>query len=149
LLWEKSRLEKVSGFQIEDVRKHFLLLDFPQTYQDLIEIGIETDYTLGFIREAGFRAGIARPFKFYDLLKEESTGLTLVPFQYTDGTYQQHKRFSIEDAKKAIKDLIDETRSVGGLFVSVWHNTSLDDSGKWMGWKDVFEYTLKEQMRSR
>ncbi len=149
LLWEKSRLEKVSGFHIEDVRKHFLLLDFPQTYQDLIEIGIETDYTLGFIREAGFRAGIARPFKFYDLLKEESTGLTLVPFQYTDGTYQQHKRFSIEDAKKAIKDLIDETRSVGGLFVSVWHNTSLVDSGEWMGWKGVFEYTLKEQMRSK
>ncbi len=147
LLWEKSRLEKVAGFQIDEVRKHFLLLDFPQSYQDLIEIGIKADYTLGFIREAGFRAGIARPFKFYDLVNELATDLTLVPFQYTDGTFQQHKRLTPKDAKKAIRELIEETRAVGGLFVSVWHNTSLANSNDWKGWRDVFEYTLKEQMK--
>lgn len=147
LLSEKYRLEKVCGFKIEDVRKHFLLLDFPKTYQDLIEIGIENDFTLGFIREAGFRAGIARPFKFYDLTKEEATNLTLVPFQYTDSTFQQHKRYTPEEAKRAIKVLIDETKSVGGLFVSVWHNTSLSDSGEWEGWKEVFEFSLMEQMQ--
>jgi hypothetical protein len=147
LLWEKSRLEQASGKEISDARKHFLLLDFPQTYQQLIDIGIQTDFTLGFIREAGFRAGIARPFKFYDLLREEATNLTLVPFQYTDGTYQQRKRFTPDEAKKAIKVLIDETRAVGGLFVSVWHNTSLVESGEWLGWRDVFEFTLKEQSK--
>ena len=147
LLWEKARLEKVCGFKIEDSRKHFLLLDFPQTYQDLIEIGIEADYTLGFIREAGFRAGIARPFRFYDLAKEESTGLTLVPFQYTDVTFQQHKRYTPNEAKSAIKILIKETKAVGGLFVSVWHNTSLSDRDEWEGWRSVFEFTLKEQLR--
>lgn len=149
LLWEKSRLEKASGKQVSDVRKHFLLLDFPQTYQGLIEAGIETDYTLGFVREAGFRAGVARPFKFYDLLKEEISGLTLVPFYYTDGTYNQHKRFSPDDAKRAIKSLINETRAVGGLFVSVWHNTSLVESDKWKGWREVFEFTLEEQSKRK
>jgi len=149
LQWEKARLERASGREIKDVRKHFLLLDFPQTYQQMIELGIKTDYTLGFIREAGFRAGIARPFKFYDLLREEASDLTLVPFQYTDNTYQLYKRFSPEDAKIAIKELIDETKSVGGTFVSVWHNTSLVEKDEWRGWRAVFEYSLQEQSRRK
>ncbi len=145
LLREKARLEKASEKEVSDVRKHFLLLDFPQTYQLLIQMGIQRDYTLGYIREAGFRASIARPFKFYDLIREEATDLELIPFQYMDGTYQQHKRFTPKEAKKAIKILIDETKAVGGLFVSVWHNTSLTENNEWEGWRDVFEFTLKEQ----
>jgi hypothetical protein len=28
---------------------------------------------------------------------------------------------------------------VGGLFIPLWHNTSLGDEGEWKGWKVVFE----------
>ncbi|HUS86812.1 MAG TPA: polysaccharide deacetylase family protein [Bacteroidales bacterium] len=145
ILKEKSDLEAASKRKINSSRQHFLLLSFPETYQVLQEVGIEKDYTLGYVREAGFRAGIARPFKFYDLHKEESTNLTLIPFQYMDGTLQQYKRLTTDEAKEVIDSLVEETRKVGGLFVSVWHNTSLTGDGFWKGWRDVFEYSLKSQ----
>lgn len=147
LIKEKKRLEKASDKEVNNVRKHYLLLRFPQTYQFFIEQGFTSDYTLGFVREAGFRAGIARPFKFYDLEKDEVTSLSLKPFMYMDGTFQNYKRYSPEEAIETIRSLINETKAVGGLFISVWHNTSLTEMEEWKGWKQVFEFTVKEQMR--
>ncbi|MGM0464212.1 MAG: polysaccharide deacetylase family protein [Bacteroidota bacterium] len=142
---EKNILEKVSRRNILKTRKHYLLLTLPLTYRVLSKAGIKEDYTLGFIREAGFRAGIARPFIFYDLAEEKKSSITLVPFQYMDGTFQKYKRFSPGESKVAVKRLIDITREVGGLFVSIWHNTSLTEEDEWKGWRQLFEYTLREQ----
>ncbi|MFP4488011.1 MAG: polysaccharide deacetylase family protein, partial [Bacteroidales bacterium] len=142
---EKNILEKVSRRNILKTRKHYLLLTLPLTYRVLSKAGIKEDYTLGFIKEAGFRAGIARPFRFYDLAEEKKSSITLVPFQYMDGTFQKYKRLSPGESKVAVKRLIDITREVGGLFVSIWHNTSLTEEDEWKGWRQLFEYTLREQ----
>lgn len=145
---EIERLAGISRQEIKKVRKHYFLLTLPLTYQVIQELGIETDYTLGFVREVGFRAGIARPFRFYDLEKEEVSSLTLVPFQFMDVTYQKYKRYDPSDAIESISRLIQATRDVGGLFVSIWHNTSLTDEDEWEGWRQVFEHTLMEQQFS-
>lgn len=142
---EKKMLEKVSRHNISRTRKHYLLLNLPLTYQILSKVGIEEDYTLGYIREVGFRAGIARPFRFYDLTEERQSSIMLVPFQYMEGTFQKYKRFSPGESKVAVKKLIDITKEVGGLFVSIWHNTSLTEENEWKGWRQLFEYTLREQ----
>ncbi len=147
ILKEKHKIESVSNREVTRVRKHFLLLTIPLTYQVLQSTGIKEDYTLGYIREAGFRAGIARPYRFYDLIREEASTLTLVPFQYMDGTFQKYKRFSPEEAESEVDTLIRATKEVGGLFVSIWHNTSLTGEGEWKGWKKLFEHTLKEQQK--
>lgn len=144
---EISLLESITRKKLSVSRQHFLLLSFPDTYQRLLECGITKDYTLGFVREAGFRGGIARPFMFYDIEREEETTLELVPFQYMEGTLQQYKRYTPEKAMLVINQLVETTRSVGGLFVSVWHNTSLTDNNEWKGWKEVFEYALKVQAK--
>ncbi len=144
---EKSVLERAGQKLITSARNHYLLLKLPETYRSFIEAGIETDYTMGFVREPGFRAGIARPFLFYDLEREKTTGLRVVPFQYMDGTLQQYKRLTNEEAKKVIGKLINETREVGGLFVSLWHNTSLTETDEWKGWRRIFEFTLEEGMK--
>ncbi len=146
---ELKRLEKAGDIKVDSVRKHFLLLSFPNTYRDLLTAGIKNDYTLGYAREPGFRAGIARPFLFYDLEKEEQTELRLVPFQYMDGTLQQYKRLTPDKAIPIIKILIDETRNVGGLFVSLWHNTSLTEKNGWEGWSSLFETAIKLQANSK
>jgi len=44
--------------------------------------------------------------------------------------------------------LIRMTKDVGGLFISIWHNTSLTDENEWEGWRRLFEYTLAEQQES-
>ncbi len=148
IIKEKEKLETIIQQKITKLRKHHLLMSIPHSLQAVQDIGIVEDYTLGHIREAGFRAGIARPFKFYDLIREETSSLTIVPFQYADIAYQKYKRYDPSEAIESVNRLINMTKEVGGLFVSVWHNTSLTDKGEWKGWRRLFEHTLKEQQKS-
>ncbi len=148
IIKEKEKLENIIQQSITKLRKHYLHMTIPHSFQAVQDIGIMEDYTLGHTREAGFRAGIARPFKFYDLTREETSSLTIVPFQYTDAAYNKYKRYDPSEAIESVSRLINTTKEVGGLFVSVWHNTSLTDKGEWKGWLQLFEHTLKEQMKS-
>lgn len=142
---EADRFHTITGHYPEKARQHWLLLTLPGTYQAYEEAGIRFDYTMGFNDEPGFRAGIARPFPFYDLSAERVTGLTIVPFQVMDGTLRQYMHLQPDAALDVIGSLISETRRVGGLFVSIWHNTSLNEGNGWEGWRRVFEETLVMQ----
>ncbi|MEE4215836.1 MAG: polysaccharide deacetylase family protein [Bacteroidales bacterium] len=142
---EKATLESITAGKILKLRKHHLLMTLPESYHLIQELGIERDYSMGYIREAGFRAGIARPFKFYDLSREEISSLQIVPYQFMDLTFQKYKRYEPGEALKSINKLIQGTKEVGGLFVSIWHNSSLTNLYEWEGWKEIFEYTLYEQ----
>ncbi len=144
---EIERYSHITGHKPEKARQHWLLLKMPDTYRAFESAGITYDYTMGFADEPGFRAGIARPYRFYDLGKEKVTNLTVVPFQAMDGTLRQYRNMSPETAIETIKQLIDITERVGGLFVSIWHNTSLIESEGWEGWRAVFEATLKYQKK--
>jgi hypothetical protein len=117
----------------------------PKSYQYLLKSGLQEDYSMGYADEPGFRAGIARPFFFYDLLADQQTSLKVVPFQIMDATLYKYKKLDPSASKEVINKLICETRKVGGLFVSIWHNTSLLDNKEWHEWRDVFEYMLKNQ----
>ncbi len=142
---EADRYKHITGHYPENARQHWLLLNTPHTYQAYEDIGIRYDYTMGFVDEPGFRAGIARPFLFYDLSREKVTGLTVIPFQLMDGTLRQYMHLTPEAAIKVIRTLIEATRNAGGHFVSVWHNTSLTGANGWEGWKAVFEEMLALQ----
>jgi hypothetical protein len=146
LKMEIDRYRHITGHNPENARQHWLLLTMPHTYQAYENAGIRNDYTMGFADEPGFRAGIARPFLFYDLSREKITGLTVVPFQLMDGTLRQYMHLTPEAAIKVVRTIIEATRNVGGHFVSVWHNTSLTGGNGWEGWKTVFEETLALQM---
>jgi hypothetical protein len=62
-----------------------------------------------------------------------------------DGTLYDYKKLDPCGAKEVILKMISETRKAGGLFVSIWHNTSLLDNEEWKGWRDVFEFIIKNQ----
>jgi len=145
LRMEAERYSKIAGHDAGCARQHWLLLRLPETYQSYEDAGISIDYTMGYADEPGFRAGIARPFPFYDLSKEKITSLTIVPFQIMDGTLRQYLHLSPEAALPVIRSLVSSTMSVGGLFVSIWHNTSLAEGNGWEGWRRVFEETLAMQ----
>ena len=42
------------------------------------------DYSMGYVGEPGFRAGISIPFPFYNLLDEKETALMVHPFAFMD-----------------------------------------------------------------
>ena len=142
---ESVRLHSMSGKAVIISRFHYIRLFMPQSYRDICKAGISEDYSMGYPDEPGFRAGIARPFYFYDVLEDKQTTLKIVPFQVMDATLYDYKNIDPAAAKELILKLINETKKVGGLFVSIWHNTSLLDNEEWIGWRDVFEFMLKNQ----
>jgi hypothetical protein len=142
---EKARLEEILGESVTCSRQHFLKLSLPSTYQRLITAGIRNDYTMGMADRIGFRAGTARSFFWFDLAKNSSTALRIHPFAYMDGTLNEYLHLTPEVSKQKISELFNEVRQFGGNFTFIWHNETINDRGKWTGWKDVLEYTLKLQ----
>lgn len=125
-------------------RQHYLLLTFPDTYRALIANNIQHDYTMGYAADTGFRAGIARPFRFYDLLNEKATQLTIHPFQIMDVTLRDYLKLSPSMAIRVADTLIEETIKAGGVFTSLWHNSNLTERDGWEGWREVFEHIIKK-----
>jgi hypothetical protein len=147
LVTELERIKAVTGNDITSGRFHFIRLKTPVSYQNLCKAGIREDYSMGYPDEPGFRAGIARPYSFYDVTTDEQTSLKIIPFQVMDGTLYQYKKLDPLSSKEKIVKLIDETKKVGGLFVSLWHNTSLLETPEWQGWRELFETTLQMQQK--
>jgi len=89
---EISRLQKITHRNTSKSRQHFLKLNLPNTYRNLIDNDIEADYTMGYAEKSGFRASICSPFYFYDLDTELETKLQIFPFTIMEATYQLYAR---------------------------------------------------------
>lgn len=139
IITEKQRLESIREKEVFQSRQHFLRLKLPKTYRRLVKSGIIKDYTMGYSAQPGFRAGICTPYYFYDLKKEKITNLQIVPFQILDGTLLHYLKLEPDEAFKEIKNLMQEVKNVGGTFVSVWHNETVNNTGIWEGYQEVFE----------
>ncbi|RKD92672.1 polysaccharide deacetylase family protein [Mangrovibacterium diazotrophicum] len=139
LFRERKVLEEIIGKPVLSSRQHFLKLILPVTYRRLLKAGIREDHTLGYAECVGFRAGIAAPFWFYDLKEEQKTNLRVFPFQSMDISLRDYMRKSPEEALELLKKMMLEVKKSGGTFISLWHNESLSDVGRWSGWRKVFE----------
>lgn len=140
---ELQALANLLGHDVTVSRQHYLMHEMPQTYQRLLDLGIREEHTLGYSTHIGFRAGIAAPFYFYDLENEKTTPLKLIPFCVMDITPLHYDQLTVEEAEQRINELMQQVFKLGGLFVSLWHNESLSESGRWKGWRRVYEYMIK------
>lgn len=145
---EVGRLSKVLHRDVTNSRQHFLKLTLPETYRNLIELDITDDYTMGFASQVGFRASICTPFNFYDLDMELETKLKVHPFAVMEGTLKYYMKVDAEDAMAKIKPLIDEVKSVNGVFISLWHNDTLNNRNLWKGWQSVYEEMVKYAVKN-
>lgn len=139
---EKERLETMSGQKIFRNRQHFLVLHFPNTYRQLLMHGIIEDYSLGYASMAGFRAGISDPFFWYDLLKDETTGLRVFPIAAMDASLYYYQKLSATEAAHKINALISVSKQVQGYFQMLAHNDLLSEKGVWKNWRTEFEKIL-------
>jgi len=142
---EVERLRTITGNNIIRNRFHYIRLKFPDSYYNLIRNDITEDYSMGYPDEPGFRAGIARPYYFYDPMDDVETRLKVVPFQVMDVTLYRYKKLDPIASDELINKMINETRKAGGVFVSIWHNTSLLDNKECKPWRELFETMLQAQ----
>lgn len=140
---ELGRLKEITGRSISASRQHYLRLHLPHTYRRLLRAGIRHDFTMGYADTIGFRASIATPFPWYDLRLEKASELIVHPFQVMDVTLKWYMQLTPEQAGKRLSGLIDETRAVGGVFCSLWHNSSFSAIGGWQPWKTVYEEMIR------
>jgi hypothetical protein len=139
---EISRLSQVIKAEITFSRQHFLMLSFPDTYRNLINLDITDDFSMGFAGNPGFRAGICTAFKWYDLEAETLTDLTIHPFALMEGTLRDYLHLEASEAMDYIRPLIDQVKAVNGTFISLWHNESFSEEKRWKGWVNVYKEML-------
>lgn len=141
---EKKRLEQIVHRSVEKSRQHFLILHLPHTYQRLADNDITEDHSMGYAAHTGFRAGTCTPYRFYDLDLETTTDLIVHPFTLMEATLKYYMKLSPEESKTHISEMIKKVRDVNGIFISLWHNETLNDQDIWKGWRDVFVHMVKE-----
>lgn len=143
---EIHRLEKITQQRTLRSRQHFLYLRFPETYQRLVNLAIEEDYSMGYARHLGFRASIATPFYWYNLAEEKATQLLVYPFQIMDVTFNTYLKLAPEQVLEAALPIIQNTKKVNGHLISIWHNSSLCEAWQWKGWRKVYEQVIEASL---
>ena len=146
----KSELETykiVAQNECFNSRQHYLSIYFPDTYNNLIKLGIKNDFSMGYADVVGFRAGIAIPYPHFDLITNEVTSLTIHPFQIMDGTLQQYLQLNPTEAMEKFRQLANVCKKYGGNFTILWHNQSFSDTENWKGWKNTFITMFEEAIK--
>ena len=137
LKMEKTKLEELLGKPITKSRQHYIKLHLPQTYRNLLTIGITDDYSMGFADSIGFRAGTSFDFYWYDLLNEEQTNLKIHPFCVMDVTLKDYMKLRWEHGNFVLKRLEEDVQKVDGTMTLIAHNESLSGYAEWAKWNEV------------
>ena len=135
-------MESVINTPVTFSRQHYLRLVIPETYQNLIDLDLLEDYTMGYAKVAGFRASTCTPFYFYDLDFEIQTPLKVFPFAFMDVTLKNFMGLSNEESMNKILQLREEVKNVNGTFISLFHNETLSENDIWKGWSTIYKTTV-------
>ena len=140
---EIKRLEGITKREVTKSRQHFLKLTIPETYNQLVDLGIRDDYTMGFASAIGFRASICSAYTFYNLDTETILPIKIHPFAVMDATLFYYLKLSPAKSIAQISALIEEVNNVNGTFISLWHNDTFSNYKQWEGWESVYKEMIK------
>ena len=135
---EINLLAQFSSNEVTRSRQHYLRMQLPNTYRQLMEAGIQEEYSMGYGTSNGFRASYAMPYYWYDLNLEKQTHLLLHPFCYMDSTAIFHERLSPAEALDSLKDYQMQVSLVNGEMVTIFHNHLLAEEESWKDWRNVY-----------
>lgn len=121
---EKARLENILKRPVISAINNKYNLLLPDTYNHMVELDFQNDYSMGFPEKIGFRAGTCTPFLFYDLNFEITTPLLLHPYVINIQAMQKLKETEIEYKVLEIKRQIS---LVNGNLISVFSNQDFSE----------------------
>ncbi len=141
---EKTALENITGHSIFHSRQHYIRLQIPATYLQLMQAGITDDYTMGYGAAIGFRAGTGRSFFWYDLENEKQQPLRIHPFAFMDTASRFGNNMNAENAFSALEKMTDTLQKTGSEMTTVFHNFSLGTDSAWEGWWQAYERFVRD-----
>lgn len=140
---ELSVLEEIIGKKITKSRQHFIKLQLPGTYHQLLAAGIQEDFTMGYPEVNGFRAGTSRPFFWFDLSKNKATDLLVHPFVYMDATQLFYGKADSRAQIMEVEMLAQKIQASKGVFTGIWHNYIIGDQIHYPRQRKIFETSIK------
>ena len=141
---EKQQLEAMSESTIERSRQHYIRFTLPGGYIKLIEAGITDDYSMGYGSINGFRASVASSFFWYDLEKNEQTGLRIHPFCFMDANSFYEQKQTAQQTYDELMHYLSVCKEVNGTLTTIWHNNFLGDAVEFKGWKEIYEQFIAQ-----
>lgn len=141
---EKNVLEKLTGTAINKSRQHYIKLNLPETYRNLVAHHITDDYSMGYATQLGFRAGTGSSFLWYDVENEMSTELRIHPFCFMDTTAHFDRSLKVNDAFEQLEHMAERLKSCNSRLITVFHNFSLGSDKEWNGWATAYSSFLKK-----
>ena len=143
---EVGWLEEILDKEVKYSRQHYIRMRLPTTYQTLIDVGIDKDFSMGYGGINGFRASVASSFYWYDLEREMQTPLMLFPFCFMDATSYYEQKLTPQQTLYELMNYYHAIKKVNGLMVTIWHNQFLGIDPQFAGWKEVYEVFLKDEV---
>lgn len=143
---EKKRLEKVAGKNVIGYRNHYLQFEFPDTWELLAKAGFEYDTTFGYNEMVGFRNGLCRPFRPFNINTNKEIDILEIPLVVMDGALFSPLR-STYNAWEDVKKLIDAVEKYNGVLTLLWHNSAFNCPFRdhWFKlYEKILEYVYKK-----
>jgi len=136
---EKIILEQITGNAIKNSRQHYVKFTLPETFQNLISVGIKKDFSMGYGSINGFRASVASSFLWYDLTNEKTTTLRLFPFCYMDANSHYEQKQNVEESYSELIYYKEECKKMNALFITIFHNNFLGNDKEFKGWREMYD----------
>jgi peptidoglycan/xylan/chitin deacetylase (PgdA/CDA1 family) len=145
---ERALLAQLDG-PLVGHRYHYLRVDPHRNLVPLEGLGFRYDTSLGFPDALGFRAGIAHPFRVWDMARDRPSDLIEVPLAVMDATLaeKRYEGLSAEAAKPRILALLDWAAEHGGGFSILWHPERFDAPSA-RGWDRLY-FDVMDAVRER
>jgi peptidoglycan/xylan/chitin deacetylase (PgdA/CDA1 family) len=148
LAMERVLLAQLDG-PLVGHRYHYLRVDPHRNLVPLARLGFHYDTSLGFPDALGFRAGIAHPFRPWDMEHDRPSDLVEVPLAVMDATLaeERYEGLSAAAAKPRILALLDWAAEHGGGFSILWHPERFDSPSA-RGWDRLY-FDVIDAVRER
>ena len=148
----KTEIETLqsNGIQTATIsRQHYIRMQLPETYQQLIAHGICSDHSMGYGSINGFRASTSVPYYWYNLKTEEVSSLKIFPFCYMDANSIFEQKNTPVQALQELKQYHDVVKKVGGTLITIFHNhlIGLDKTDR--EWMEIYKSFLEYQDKKK
>ena len=143
---EIKAVESSLGKSLKGNRHHYWHLnqdDPAQTSEIHEKAGLLYDSSICYEQRAGFRYGIAAPFRLFQKNKQRVSSCLQLPTTFMDDHMYQHLKYSqFKSPQVEINTLIDQTKNFSGLFIVDYHVRKLNDTF-FPGWGKLFKFILE------
>lgn len=143
---ERARLERASGGPVIGGRHHYWHMHKPfwRTLRDHGRAGLRYDTSVGFNDAAGYRLGVALPFRPFDPQNDALIDVVQIPTLLMDGNLLYDADREVGEALEHIDVLLDRLKTYEGTAAIDWHvRTAWPGAPRFERWAAVYRGLLE------